>query len=147
MHIIASMSTWSVSVSSKRFLPCQLQVYLHKSLCFWSQLLSSSVCAMTSALSCGSHAWGSWAQVPIIWLAEWDLPKPLLLDSTPWPWFCVARMTTFYLHNLTCPTGPFDTCINFQKASAELVIYSHLAGQIVTIVWYIPYPISCMSSY
>jgi hypothetical protein len=51
-------------------------------------------------------------------------------------------MSLFYLRDLTRPTGPFDACINLQKASTELVIYSHLAGQIVMIAWYVHHPSS-----
>ncbi|KAF8058006.1 hypothetical protein FPV67DRAFT_1525424 [Lyophyllum atratum] len=32
-------------------------------------------------------------------------------------------------------TGPFNACVAFQEASTELVIYSPLVGQIVTVAW------------
>lgn len=44
-------------------------------------------------------------------------------------------MTSLSLRSLTCPTGPFDACVKFQKESTELVVYSDLAKQIVTIAW------------
>jgi len=36
---------------------------------------------------------------------------------------------------LTRPTGPFDVCVEFQTKSTELVVYSDLAKQMVTIAW------------
>ncbi|KAF8219489.1 hypothetical protein L208DRAFT_1339696, partial [Tricholoma matsutake] len=45
-------------------------------------------------------------------------------------------MSTFlFMSNLSHPKGPFDDCINFQKQSKDLMVFSPTAGQYVTIAW------------
>ena len=44
-------------------------------------------------------------------------------------------MTSLSLHDLNRPRGPFDECVEFQKQSQELVIFSPTAGQVVRIAW------------
>lgn len=50
--------------------------------------------------------------------------------------------TFFFMRDLSRPKGPFDDCIDFQKQSKDLVVFSPTAGQYVTIAWCVPWLLS-----